>query len=527
MKKKGGAVAFVMVVVLFLSVALSPQFLYFMLIGSGSSQGGASNICMIGGSGTGSGWANPMAGSISSTFGARNLGGDTRHHDGTDVVAPRAGMPFYSASSGKVLAAYGTGGSEGNGDGGYGIIIDAGSGVHLWYWHAEAGSTKVKAGQNVVAGQLLAKEGATGRATGAHLHFQVMVNGVAVDPVPFMKARGVVLGAGGPALTNTSAQTAAPASNGTNDGQKFQGTKSTGALVNLDARQLGYIDRVIAQGRKSGVNDKGIIIALVTGLQESKFYMYSNNRVRESWSIPHDREGSDHDSVGLFQQRPSMGWGTVADLMNPEKSALAFWGIKEPGTAHPPGLNQISGWQKMSVNDAAQAVQVSGVPDAYGPWEPVAKALLTRSGSGTTGQDVLCAAGDGYGAGQAMPANYHGEEAREKIIAAAKEGIGGSYVWGGTAFKAWDCSGYVSWAMTKAGIKGLPRTEQWTVGKKTTTPLPGDLVVQNPDGPNHWAHVGIYAGDGKMYSALNPTVGTLLHPVDWNPGSEYFTMVSK
>ncbi len=74
----------------------------------------------------------------------------------------------------------------------------------------------------------------------------------------------------------------------------------------------------------------------------------------------------------------------------------------------------------------------------------------------------------------------------------------------------------MQWVYGKVGIT-LPRTEQWAAGLPTIDPQPGDLVVQNPDGPNHWGHVGIYAGNGMMYSALNPVVGTLMHPVSWNP----------
>src|SRR2546427_3990646 len=96
---------------------------------------------------------------------------------------------------------------------------------------------------------------------------------------------------------------------------------------------------------------------------------------------------------------------------------------------------------------------------------------------------------------------------RKDILRFTQEGVGGGmYVWGGTAFKAWDCSGYVQWIYGQAGIN-LPRVEQWRVGARTDNPQPGDLVVQNAQGPNNWGHVGIYAGDGKMYSALNPAVG--------------------
>ncbi|WP_181034204.1 C40 family peptidase [Arthrobacter sp. GMC3] len=114
---------------------------------------------------------------------------------------------------------------------------------------------------------------------------------------------------------------------------------------------------------------------------------------------------------------------------------------------------------------------------------------------------------------------------RKAIIAAAYEGLGHKYVWGGTSFSTgWDCSGFVQWAYAQAGV-GLPRTEQWRPMVETKNPQPGDLVAQNPDGPNHWAHVGIYIGNGLMISALNPSVGTILHaPSDTSNSTTYFTM---
>lgn len=524
MKKWIVAGAFTVVAVIAGALLIVPMMMV-ALIGGASSASGA-GICHIGGTVSTGGWANPLKGVVTSTFGGRILEGAADQHLGTDIDGGDEGVPFYSATSGVVVTAYGTGGSEGSGDGGHGIIVDAGEGVQLWYWHAQADSTTVKAGDKVQAGQHLANMGNTGRSTAAHLHFQVMVNGTAVDPVPFMKTRGIVLGEGGPSAIDTAPQTAAPAQPVNDDSQNFVGEATTGTLITMLPVQLGYVDRVIAQGRKSQMNDKAILIFIAVALQESKFFMYANSSVRESYDFAHDRVGNDHDSVGLVQQRPSMGWGSVEDLMNPEKSALAFWGVHAAGESRPPGLLQISGWEKMSVNDAAQAVQVSNVPDAYGMWEPVAEALMKRAGAGGGGS-VDCTSGSDWGSGDPMPGDYQGDAAREKIIASAKEGLGGNYVWGGTTFKEWDCSGYVQWVLTKAGIKGIPRTEQWGVGKKTSNPQPGDLVVQNPDGPNHWAHVGIYAGDGMMYSALNPSVGTLLHPVDWNPGSEYFTMIGE
>lgn len=116
-------------------------------------------------------------------------------------------------------------------------------------------------------------------------------------------------------------------------------------------------------------------------------------------------------------------------------------------------------------------------------------------------------------------------QVRKDILNAAFQGLGHHYVWGGTSFEhGWDCSGFVQWAYAQAGV-ALPRTEQWMPMVQTNNPQPGDIVVQNPDGPNHWSHIGIYIGNGKMISALNPSVGTFIHaPADVSSSSAYFTM---
>ena len=92
----------------------------------------------------------------------------------------------------------------------------------------------------------------------------------------------------------------------------------------------------------------------------------------------------------------------------------------------------------------------------------------------------------------------------------AYQGIGGAYVWGGTGFKAWDCSGFTQWVYAQNGIN-LPRTTwaQFAAGTPTANPQPGDLVSQNGG-----SHVGIYIGNGQMISALNPSQGTQVHSVN-------------
>ena len=92
----------------------------------------------------------------------------------------------------------------------------------------------------------------------------------------------------------------------------------------------------------------------------------------------------------------------------------------------------------------------------------------------------------------------------------AYQGIGGAYVWGGTGFKAWDCSGFTQWVYAQNGIN-LPRTTwaQFAAGTPTANPQPGDLVSQNGG-----SHVGIYIGNSQMISALNPSQGTQVHSVN-------------
>lgn len=112
--------------------------------------------------------------------------------------------------------------------------------------------------------------------------------------------------------------------------------------------------------------------------------------------------------------------------------------------------------------------------------------------------------------------------ARETVLAAAYDGIGGSYVWGGKSYKAWDCSGFVSYVYAQAGIKLTAYT--YTMATEltpTSNPQPGDIVFTNG-----YAHVGIYVGDGKMISALNPSQGTQLTAVDgggFMPVDGYYT----
>lgn len=108
---------------------------------------------------------------------------------------------------------------------------------------------------------------------------------------------------------------------------------------------------------------------------------------------------------------------------------------------------------------------------------------------------------------------------RANIVNTAKTGLGGAYIWGGKTFKAWDCSGFVSWVFAQHGIKLTAYTYSM-VGelKPTSNPQPGDIVFQNG-----YSHVGVYLGGGKMISALNPSEGTLIHSTSIMPVDGYYT----
>lgn len=107
-----------------------------------------------------------------------------------------------------------------------------------------------------------------------------------------------------------------------------------------------------------------------------------------------------------------------------------------------------------------------------------------------------------------IPADVSG--ARATVLAAAQDGIGGAYVWGGKSYKAWDCSGFVSYVFAQAGISLTSYTFQMKNELvPTSNPQPGDIVFSNG-----YNHVGIYVGNGQMISALNPSQGTQLTSVD-------------
>ena len=97
---------------------------------------------------------------------------------------------IHAAADGVVTEAHdgeGTGDSRGNW-----VMIDHGNGITTQYYHLKDGSVIVRRGMRVTAGQKIGYMGSTGRSTGAHLHFQIEVNGTPVDPLPFLEGAKVI-----------------------------------------------------------------------------------------------------------------------------------------------------------------------------------------------------------------------------------------------------------------------------------------------------------------------------------------------
>lgn len=123
---------------------------------------------------------------------------------------------------------------------------------------------------------------------------------------------------------------------------------------------------IIDVGRSLGVPDAGIVVALAAAAQES--------------GLKNVHYG-DRDSLGLFQQRPSQGWGTVDEVLDPVRATAAFYGgPTNPNAGRTLGLLDVGGWESMSVTQAAQAVQRSAYPEHYAKWEAPARAWLSELG---------------------------------------------------------------------------------------------------------------------------------------------------
>jgi LysM repeat protein len=139
-------------------------------------------------------------------------------------------------------------------------------------------------------------------------------------------------------------------------------TSSAGAPLTAEMAANSRI--IIRTGKRLGVPDRGIVVALAAAMQESGL---------------RNLDYGDRDSVGLFQQRPSTGWGSTSQLLDPVHATELFYGgPSNPNVGRTRGLLDIHGWQSMTIAQAAQAVQISAYPTAYAKWESPAWSWLAQ-----------------------------------------------------------------------------------------------------------------------------------------------------
>ncbi|WP_406401929.1 C40 family peptidase [Streptomyces uncialis] len=291
--------------------------------------------------------------------------------------------------------------------------------------------------------------------------------------------------------------------------------------LELPAEQIPHAKTIVATGISLDVPERGQVVALATALQESRL---------------RNLDYGDRDSLGLFQQRPSMGWGSPDQIRDPVYSSTKFY----------EGLLDTPGWQQMTVTQAAQAVQKSGFPDAYAQWEPLSRALqkaiaeiLPDQGEAPgetpeepSGNAAGCVPGeDGSGFGPipdgAVPEGYEipkdADPKARKAITWAMGQLGTPYQWGGTCtdprgpdpMGRCDCSSLTQQAYRAAGVT-LTRTTYTQVkeGKAVSAKAmrPGDLIFSRGTAAVP-EHVSLYMGSGLLINAPRTGTNVRVEPV--------------
>ncbi len=168
-------------------------------------------------------------------------------------------------------------------------------------------------------------------------------------------------GIGGKAYADSCGERGTPAvdyGDGDNSAQKPDSSLRKNQIKNAK-----IIDKVAEDG---GLSGRATLIGLMTALQESTLL-----------NLDH----GDLDSIGLFQQRPSQGWGTKTQIMQPTYSAgMFFFGASRDTTAGIHGLTDIKGWETMGLGQAAQKVQASAHPELYDGQEDAARKIAKDAG---------------------------------------------------------------------------------------------------------------------------------------------------
>lgn len=265
-------------------------------------------------------------------------------------------------------------------------------------------------------------------------------------------------------------------------GPSRPGVAARVTVADLSEGQRQNAATIIGVARGMGAPPRAWVVALATAMQESTL-----NNIHYG----------DRDSLGLFQQRPSQGWGSPAQVTDPVYATRIF--IER--------LLEVPEWDSMPVTVAAQTVQRSAFPQAYAKWERLATQLVEQLA------DVVpinaCAEPSVLTDGLAGAA-----------IAFALGEVGKPYVWGATGPDTYDCSGLMMRAFRAAGIN-LPRVsrEQFYSGGQlpVAQAQAGDLLfyATDPNDPATIHHVLLYLGDGRAVEAPYTGEKVRVRPVPW------------
>ncbi|MGH3781576.1 MAG: C40 family peptidase [Pseudonocardiaceae bacterium] len=247
-------------------------------------------------------------------------------------------------------------------------------------------------------------------------------------------------------------------------------------VSDLDTEQRAIVEQIIAIGKQRRLPPRAWQIAIQAGMTESRLH-----------NLPY----GDRDSLGIFQMRPSQGWGSVAQVTDPVYEINKFYDK----------LLMVPGWETQRPGDSAQDIERSAFPARYHQWEPLAVNVI-----GAVGGDVT----HYVKASCATPLPAPSEIAGRAMQYALGE-VGKPYVWGATGPNSYDCSGLMLRAYESAGIT-LPRVAAQQYWAGTQLPVrqaqPGDLLFWGYDTSNPATihHVAMYLGNGRMVEAANQTV---------------------
>jgi cell wall-associated NlpC family hydrolase len=253
--------------------------------------------------------------------------------------------------------------------------------------------------------------------------------------------------------------------------------------------QMGNAKTIVDVGASRGVPDQGIVVALMAAMTESGL---------------RNLDHGDRDSLGLFQMRPSQGWGTPAQLTDPVYAANKFYDV----------LLAVPNWQGIPPGASAQAVERSAFPDRYNKHEQTARQILGAV------RGIDCPTNGASPAGSGQQVDLPDNPRAETVINAALSQLGVRYAWaGGTAqgpsagtgvdqgVVGFDCSGLALYAYAKIGVAVPHQTQAiWKsfqpAIRDPTQVQPGDLILLSSNGqPGGIHHVGIFMGDGKVVHA--------------------------